>query len=226
MLRHAVIGLALIAIAPLHAQALGAVNLSIRDGLVWLIADRATVPEILAEWSRTGKTAIVGAEQLAAPPLTFELRGVPELEALEVILRSTGGFVTVARTAGGSDADTNRSRFARVVIVPSAGTSTKGDPRLMPAAAPAPVAPPPITVPIFTESGARRIIGPDGLPVPDDQEDAPPPPPSFPVMPPGMSIPPGFSEPPDAQPQKGRRAPGVITPPAKPPRPSGGSTSG
>lgn len=221
MLRRLLIGLAaagLITAPPLRSSP--AVQLAIREGRVWLTADHATVAQILAEWARVGHTQIVNAEQIGAEPLTIELRGVPELEALDVITRSVGGFMTVSRTAGLADEASNLSRFSRLLIVPSSPRVADRAIRPSPAATDyAP--PPPIQEPFINESGPRRVIGPDGQPVPDDQEDAPPPPPRAPLaLPPGTSMPPGFSEPPDAS--RGTAVPGVITPPAKPPRRPGG----
>ena len=221
MLRRVVIGLAMAAAMAVPSSAFAAVQLAIRDGRVWLTADHATIADILAEWTRVGSTQMMNGERLTSPLLTLDLRGVPELDALDVIMRAAGGFVAVSRT-GGVDA-THLSRFSRVVIVPA--TSAGGAP--MRAMAPAAVYQPPQTVqpPVITPSGAQRVIGPDGLPVADDQEDAPPPPQQPPpaVMP-GGSMPPGFSEPPGAAAPKGAARPGLM-PPVIPPRRPGGATS-
>jgi hypothetical protein len=215
VLNALLIGLTVMGIAgpPMPAPA---VQLSIRDGHVWLKTDRATTADILAEWARVGHTQIVNAEAPPAIPVTVELRDVPELDALGVITRSTGGFMTVSRPDGGADDGANVSRFSRVVILASARGSTDREPPTPPA----PVYAPPAGVPaaIFTPSGAERVIGPDGQPVPDDQEDAPPAPPRALPMSPGTSMPPGFSEPPDSRSPKGSALPGVITPPTAPPR--------
>ena len=211
-------------ITALPLKSAPAVQLEIREGRVWLTADHATVAQILAEWARGGHTQIVNAEQIAGEPMTLELRGVPELEALDVIMRSAVGFMTVSRTAGLADEVSNLSRFSRLVILRSSPLAAARATWPTPAA-PAPVYEPPVALraPVVTGSGARRVIGPDGQPVPDDQEDAPPAPPrTIPPLPPGTSMPPGFSEPPDAPSPKGTAVPGVITPPAKPPHRSGG----
>ena len=222
MLTRIALGLALTAVLAVPPSAKGAVQLTIRDGRVWLTADRATIAEILAEWSRVGTTRMVNTERLGGPLLTLDLRGVPELDALDVILRSAGGFVAVSRTEG---ADALRlSRFSQVVIVPSAGTGGPAAP--MPSLVPVNVPPVAVQAPIFTEGGARRLIGPDGQVVPDDQEDAPPPPRPAPpaAVVPGGSMPPGFSEPPGAGTPGGVPRPGLI-PPVIPPRRPGGATS-
>lgn len=222
MLRRGVAAAALTAVMAVAATASASVQLAIRDNRVWLTAERATIAEILAEWSRVGATQMVNMERVSSPPLTLDLRGVPELDALDVIMRSAGGFVAVSRAAGAGSA--GLSRFSRLVLVPAAaGGSTRAP--VLTAAPPAP----PVTVraPLLTESGAQRLIGADGQPVPDDQDDAPPPPqqPAPPVVrPDGGSMPPGFSEPPGAARPAGAPRPGMI-PPAVPPRRPGGLTS-
>ena len=223
MLKRIVIGLALTAVIVVPASALAAVQLTIRDGRVWLAADHATIADILAEWARVGGTQMVTAGRIAGPPLTLDLRGVSELEALDVILRSAGGFVTVSRTAGIEAPQL--SRFSRVVIVPS---GTAGGPAsAMPAPLPVTVYAPPVTVQptVVMQNGAQRLVGPDGQLVPDDQEDAPPPPTPPAAVMPGGSMPPGFSEPSGAPSHKGVPRPGLIIPPPAPPRRPGGPIS-
>jgi hypothetical protein len=221
MLKRVVIGLALTTAMAVPVPASASVRLIIADGRVWLTADHATIADILAEWSRVGATQMMNAERVRSPQLTLDLRGVPELEALDVIMRSAGGFVAVPRTGG--DDPAHLSRFSRVVVVPSAiagGTAVPATP------VPAPAPPAAVRAPVFTDSGAQRVIGPDGQPVADDQEDAPPPsPPQPPAVRPGGSMPPGFSEPPGAAPPKGAPRPGMM-PPVVPPRRPGGPTSG
>ena len=221
MLKRLLIGLAVAVVAGAPVTASGAVKLSLLDGRVWLAADRATIAEILAEWGRVGHTQILNAERVGGMPLTLDLRGVPELDALDIIMRSAGGFVTVARTVGLGDGTANLSRFSRVVVVPSAGVVRDRDTS---PARPAPTAyPPPPDASIVGATNGQRVIGPDGQPVPDDQEDGPPPAPrALPALPPGTSMPPGFSEPPDARSPRRTIPPGVITPPVQPPRRPGG----
>lgn len=223
MLKSALIGFVLAAALTVPPAAAGAVQLTIRDGRVWLTADHATIAEILAEWSRVGATEMLNAERINRTPLTLDLRGVPEMDALDVIMRSAGGFVAVSRTTG-VDAS-HASRFARVVVVPSAAPNPGGAPTLAPPPVSVPAPPLPVQ-PVFTESGAQRVIGADGQLVPDDQEDGPPPPPR-PIPPgtvPGGSMPPGFSEPPGGATPKGAARPGLMPPPVPPRRP-GGATS-
>jgi hypothetical protein len=192
------------------------VQLTIRDGRVWLNTDGATAGEILAEWARVGQTSIANGERVQSGPLTLQLDGALEADALDIVLRSAGGFVAVDRAPGAQLAAPSLSRYARVVVVPGSAASPqerepfrRAEPMRTFPPAPAPafsavpasagdapptaaaqpafgsppvVAPPafgapavPNTIPIAP--GVQRLIGPDGLPVPDDQDGAPPPPP-------------------------------------------------
>lgn len=111
------------AVAPAHAD----VRLTMVDGHVSLTATNATIREILAEWARVGQTKIVNAERVTGAPMTIQLTGVPEEQALQVILRAVSGYVAAPRS---TDVP-NASRFDRILIVP---TTTP--------ARPAPAAPP------------------------------------------------------------------------------------
>jgi hypothetical protein len=210
----------------ISAEATAAVQLTIRDGRVWLKADRATPAQILAEWARVGQIQMVNSERVPGGPLSLALDAMPELEALGIVLRSAGGFVTLDRPRL-SAADSG-SRFERVVIVPLPSSAPPVTPRAADVQRSPQTAAVPI--PIVTPSGAQRVIGADGQPVPDDQEGAQPP------GPPGRSIPPGFSPPPErpsgqppaagptgATPQMmpGAPRPGVIVPPPTPKKPGG-----
>jgi len=119
--------LALAALASAVAPARADVRLTMVDGQVSLTATNATVREILAEWARVGQTKIVNAERVTGAPMTIQLTGVPEEEALQVILRAVSGYVAAPRP---TDVP-NASRFDRILIVP---TTTP--------ARPAPAAPP------------------------------------------------------------------------------------
>src|SRR5712671_6982064 len=48
------------------------VQLTIREGRVWLAADRASVAQILSEWARVGRTQVVNAELVTGAPLTLQ----------------------------------------------------------------------------------------------------------------------------------------------------------
>lgn len=212
MMRMTLVAVAFSIAGAVAAAAAPPVQIAIQDGRVWLKADGATVADVLREWARVGGTAVIDGERLPRTLVSLHLEGEPEQEALEILLRGVGGFVTVGRAA--ARVDTGASRFERIVVVPSTG-----QPAANFAATPAmratserstaPVAP--VPAPVYTASGAQRVIGPDGLLVPDDQEDAPP------VRATPTSIPPGFS-PPSGGPTPGATQPtppppGVITPP-------------
>lgn len=117
MKRHALAIAAALSVAGLASPCLaGQVRLEIRGGLVTLEAKDATIREIFAEWSRVGKTRVVNAESVPGGPITVVLQGVPERQALEVLLRSVGGFLAVARTPEIESAST----YDRIVVMPVA----------------------------------------------------------------------------------------------------------
>ena len=86
-----------------------------RDGRVTLKASDATVAQILEEWAKIGQTRIVNGEMVTAELASIELTDVPELQALEVILRSVAAYVVVSRPTQ----MVNRSQFDRIVILPT-----------------------------------------------------------------------------------------------------------
>ena len=109
--------------APARAE----VQLRIEGGYVSLKATNATVREILAEWSRVGRTKIVNGERMPGGPITIELNGISEEEALEIILRSAAGYVTAPRAI----AELNASRYDRILVMPTSSPTR-------PASSPAP----------------------------------------------------------------------------------------
>lgn len=88
-------------------------NLTIVDGRVTLVAQDVTVRQILAEWARIGQTKIVNGDKLFGPPVTLELRDVPEGKALETVLRSAAGYVVAPRLAGAA----GNSNYDSIVIL-------------------------------------------------------------------------------------------------------------
>src|ERR1700736_679041 len=131
------------------AGAAPSVRLAIRDGSVWLQADRATAGEILAGGARVGQTRIINGERVPGGPMTLELNGVPEQQALEVVLRSASGFLALARTIARADSSpTMTSRFERILVLPasaappSPGALTAGQVNVQPPAAQIPQMPP------------------------------------------------------------------------------------
>jgi hypothetical protein len=205
-------------LAPAATAAPG-VQLAIREGRVWLNADRAPLGRILAEWSRVGGTLIVNGERVPGGPVTLALNDIPEEQALEILLRGAGGYVAVTRAAVAVAPQPGASRFERIVILPSGSQGREGVTAAAPRAPADPQPVMPVPSPLFTPSGAERVIGADGQPVADDQEDAPTP------RPPVGSMPPGFSPPPEAPPDQpttppvpaGTPRPGMIPPPPRRP---------
>jgi hypothetical protein len=168
------------------------VQLSLHDGRISIVADRATAAQILQAWGRQGDVTIVNADSVPAVPLTLRLDEMPEEQALDVLLRSAGGYLARRRESPASG-----SVFDRIVITPTASASTGNAQFGPPAAAPPPAAfpppPPPVAMPasagvaaqpsfpaaaappqgIPVSPGVVRLVGPDGQPLADDQGDAP-----------------------------------------------------
>lgn len=181
------------------------VVVTIRDGRASVTARNAAVTDVLAAWSQAGGTTILNGEALRESRLTVQLVDVPEEEALDVILRPASGYVARQRAAVGA----GESRFDRVAIIARRAVSAG-------APAPAPI-PEPISFQAQPPTVIERLVGPDGAPVPDDQEDAPPPAPrgfsrgddvaAPPAAPPDVA-------PPQAQPTmpQGVPVPGMLVP--------------
>lgn len=104
--------------APSFAQG---VKMEFRDGRVFLTAQNAPVRTILNEWARLGGTKIVNGERLTGAPVTLELNGVPERQALDILLRSATGYMAGPRQAG----QAGQSAYASILILPtSSGVRT------------------------------------------------------------------------------------------------------
>ena len=64
-------------------------------------SDKAPATDVLAEWSRIGKTEVLGAELVEERVVTgVKLEDVPEGEALEAILGKSFGFVEHGHVSG------------------------------------------------------------------------------------------------------------------------------
>ena len=98
--------------APAGAQG---VKLQFNAGQVSLSAQNAPVRAILQEWARLGGATIINGDRVAGPPVTLELTGVPERQALDVVLRSVAGYIVAPRRAGSQGA----SAFDRIMILPT-----------------------------------------------------------------------------------------------------------
>lgn len=95
--------------------AAGDLTLAIQNGRVNMTASNVSARQILAEWARIGQTRILNGDRVVGPPLTLQLNGVPEREALDIILRSVSGYMAVARPLGTAGA----SLFDRILIMPA-----------------------------------------------------------------------------------------------------------
>ena len=99
----------------LPAGAQQAVTLEFSDGEVTLVARNAPVRAILAEWARLGGSTVVNGDRVAGPPVTLELTGVSERQAIDIVLRDVAGYMLAPRRAGTAGA----SVFDRIVILPT-----------------------------------------------------------------------------------------------------------
>lgn len=174
------------------------VQLTMSAGRVSLSAKNATIGQILAEWARIGQTKIVNAERVPGGPMTLELANVPEVEALEILLRSAGGYVLAPRQAGAA----NASQYDRILILPQ--SSVTSAPRVATVGPP----PPPQPRPFAPPQPGQIAFQP---PADDNNADDPA---ERPVATPAIQNvrPPVFNTFPQAAPQR--------TEPAAPPAPS------
>jgi hypothetical protein len=200
------LALLMCAAVPASAQS---VSLSFDNGTVSLSAQNAPVRLILSEWARLGGTQIVNGERVPGAPVTLELSGVSERQALDVLLRGASGYLIGARRESASG-----STFDRILILPTSSAPFNPPPQ------PGFVAPPPPPpLPDFDDFPVddpeiqrfrtpRDFVPPDGVPAPPmppqpyqpDPDDPPADPanrpatqPGFPPMPtaerPGQIIP-------------------------------------
>jgi hypothetical protein len=120
------------------------VRLEFNDGRVNLSAQNAPVRLILAEWTRLGGTRMVNGDRVTGPPLTLELAGVPERQALDIVLRGVAGYMIAAREVVAAGA----SRFDRIMILPTSAAPRPAPPTSAAATFPQPRVPPaPVPVP-------------------------------------------------------------------------------
>lgn len=172
------------------ARAQQSVTIEFDGGQVTLRVQNAPVRAILAEWARLGGSTIVNGDRVAGPPVTLELTGVPERQALDVVLRNVAGYMLAPRRAGATGA----SAFDRILILP-----TSVAPRNPSPPAPAAFAPgrqTPLQPPIFRQPPTPVEVPADGNGDPD-ADDHPT------VTPPTVT-------PPPVTPRPGMR---VVTPP-------------
>jgi hypothetical protein len=159
------------------------VLLRIENGQVSLKATNATVRDILAEWARIGQTRIVNGDRIPGGPVSLELNGVTEEQALEVILRSVAGYVVAPRASE----VVNASRYDRILVMPTSS----------PTSAPTRSAPPQpgFPQPAFGQPGFGQPGGQPGVAQPGFAQPGQPAfqPPQFPPQVPGQ-FPPQFPQ--------------------------------
>jgi hypothetical protein len=167
------------------------VSVTMNGGRVTVMAKNATVGQILAEWAKVGQTKIVNAERVPGGPVTLELKDVPEAEALEVLLRSAGGYVLAPRRMETA----NASRYDRILILPQSAPSPAPRPQVATVSQPQPRPPfaPPQARPVVPGQVAGQAPAADDN---DDQDDRPAAAPAAPV-----ARPPVFNTFPQAAPQ-------------------------
>ena len=218
---HALAVVALLAAGVTSAAAQG-VTLEFQGGKVRLLAQNVSVSQILAEWSRSGRTTIVNGERVPGPPVTLELQNVTEQEALDIVLRNVSGYLVAARETAISGA----SAFDRIYILPTSSRPST--------------------------AAATSASLPQAVQVQDAGDDDPPPPnaPRGPNTPPGARLPRDVNQPtntvrppvtvdddrnePDNRPAPspnnpfgvapGTARPGVVTPGTPSPTPPGAIT--
>ena len=222
------VALCLFAGAPAFAD----VHVTMQNGLVSVVAKDATLRQILTEWARVGQTKVVNVERVPGPPMTIELREMPEAKALEILLRSLSGYMAAPRAAQAP----NLSRFDRIVVMPTiaaARQAVTGGAPPPPAFQPQPMAPqviqpadpnedddrqppnqpvqnPGAQRPVFSAFPQPQVVNPNAMPNGQQPFTAPP----------GMQMPGGEAEtPPPALPSAfptaapGVAVPGMLVPP-------------
>lgn len=228
LLSRSILGLVALAAVVVPAAAQAPLLLDIRDGQVTLKAQNVPVRTILMEWARIGGTNVVGADRMTGAPVTMELTGVPERQALDVLLRTASGYVLGMRPSGVQGA----SAYNRILIMPPSTA-----PRALPNPTVAGGGRAPINIPEPAEDQADVDLdnpGPQARPAPPvrmptvtgqslpptgGQPPSTPPLPdtSLPISPQGPGTPGVTPGNPFGIPQGSSSSPGVITP--APPQP-------
>jgi hypothetical protein len=136
-------------------------------GRVTVSAKNATVGQILAEWARVGQTKIVNPERAGGGVLTIELTNVPEVEAIEIILRSAGGYVLAPRRAEMA----NASLYDRILILPQSSpvSAARPTPAALPQPRPGAPTPRPFAAPVPGQVAVPQAAQDDN----DDPADRP-----------------------------------------------------
>jgi|SoiMethySBSTD1v2_1073268.scaffolds.fasta_scaffold03286_15 hypothetical protein len=159
--QHVLAGAALLfcCAAPAAAQA---VKLEFHDGRVNLSAQNASVRAILNEWARLGGTKVINGDRIAGAAVTLELNGVPERQALDIVLRSASGYVAGPREPG----TPGQSAYASILIL-----ATSNAPRTVAAPPPPPAFNGP--QPQIFAPGQQPFVPPQIARQPDPDDDPP-----------------------------------------------------
>jgi hypothetical protein len=147
------------------------------DGRVTLLANKATVREVLAEWSRVGGSTFVDAERLPTDPLTLRYEARPEAEVIASVLGRAAGYVIGPRRIDSTAASQIEVVFVLATSNPTQGAFAPPAPQNFPPpqvpsrGAPddeiAPVGPPPGPQPAGTSGVPITIIPVPTVPPPN-----------------------------------------------------------
>ena len=122
-----------------HTATAQSLSLRLDGGAVTLHATNVTVDEILARWAKTTGLTVVSQNGHGSDiPITLDLSGVPERDALRLILRDLSGYIMGEKV----DPLTGAVRIDRLVILPDSAARApemETPMRRRAAAAPAPV---------------------------------------------------------------------------------------
>jgi hypothetical protein len=98
-----------------HTATAQSLSLRLDAGAVTLHATNVTVDEILARWAKTTGLTVVSQNGHGSDiPITLDLLGVPERDALRLILRDLSGYIMGEKV----DPLTGAVRIDRLVILP------------------------------------------------------------------------------------------------------------
>lgn len=104
-------------------------SLRIDKGLVTLDADNVTVDEVLARWvDTTGLNLISKSGQGSDIPVSLHLEGVPERQALAMVLRDLSGYIMGERR----DPLTGIVTIDRLMILPQSAAQPNAGPAVAP----------------------------------------------------------------------------------------------
>lgn len=135
LLQAAVCAVSLASFALSDAWA-GDMKLLIHDGRVTLEARDVTVRQILAEWARVGQTNIVNGDKVQGGTVTLQLVNVPERQALDILLRSVGGYMAAPRSVA-APATSSYDRILVLAKTTPLATRTSSAPSAPPTTRPA-----------------------------------------------------------------------------------------